>query len=303
MGTSSIRGVRRIRSNGLKLNFGSTSLRKNKSGPTTPCCKPVDGHKANFHDTPIQKAVDTDRDHNSALGTSFTFENWRSRDRRGPLKKTAPKMLSSKPLPLTPGKSTKASIALVSGREFEVFQLIGRGKSTAQIAKELHLSTKAVEAHREHVDRVRSQLVRDKGYAAARKKPGRRWPSEISQRASGVISSSRKNWEATKDEAPPRPNETPNLNSVAIDETSGAMNNLGPVLLLCRSCAVTCHPARDSRTLHPIWRNRSPLHQAPNRLIQIVNVWTNKYSPYDVCRKSYSNSLSRLGVLASTEPG
>jgi DNA-binding CsgD family transcriptional regulator len=72
-------------------------------------------------------------------------------------------MLSSKPLPLTPGKSTKASIALVSGREFEVFQLIGRGKSTAQIAKKLHLSTKAVEAHREHVDRVRSQLVRDKG--------------------------------------------------------------------------------------------------------------------------------------------
>ena len=52
---SSIRGVRRIRFNGLKLNFGSTSLRKNKSGPTTPSCKPADGHKANFLDTPIQK--------------------------------------------------------------------------------------------------------------------------------------------------------------------------------------------------------------------------------------------------------
>ena len=55
MGMSSIRGVRRIRFNGLKLNFGSTSLPKNKSGPTTPSCKPADGHKANFLDTPIQK--------------------------------------------------------------------------------------------------------------------------------------------------------------------------------------------------------------------------------------------------------
>ena len=70
---SSIRGVRRMRFNGLKLNFGSTSLRKNKSGPTTPSCKPVDGHKANFHETPIQKAVGTDWDHNSAPGTGSTL--------------------------------------------------------------------------------------------------------------------------------------------------------------------------------------------------------------------------------------
>jgi DNA-binding NarL/FixJ family response regulator len=50
------------------------------------------------------------------------------------------------------GKRPKASpIERLSDREFEVFQLIGRGKSTAQIAQELHLSTKTVEAHRARV--------------------------------------------------------------------------------------------------------------------------------------------------------
>src|SRR5271165_1949317 len=39
----------------------------------------------------------------------------------------------------------------LSDREWEVFQLIGRGKSTVQIADELHLSTKTVEAHRARV--------------------------------------------------------------------------------------------------------------------------------------------------------
>jgi DNA-binding NarL/FixJ family response regulator len=50
------------------------------------------------------------------------------------------------------GQRTKASpIERLSDREWEVFQLIGRGKSTAQIAEELHLSTKTVEAHRARV--------------------------------------------------------------------------------------------------------------------------------------------------------
>ena len=50
------------------------------------------------------------------------------------------------------GKRAKASpIERLSDREFEVFQLIGRGKSTVQIAEELHLSTKTVEAHRAQV--------------------------------------------------------------------------------------------------------------------------------------------------------
>ena len=48
------------------------------------------------------------------------------------------------------GQRTKASpIERLSDREWEVFQLIGRGKSTVQIADEL--STKTVEAHRARV--------------------------------------------------------------------------------------------------------------------------------------------------------
>jgi DNA-binding NarL/FixJ family response regulator len=50
------------------------------------------------------------------------------------------------------GKHAKASpIEQLSDREFEVFQLIGCGNSTAQIATELHMSTKTVEAHRARV--------------------------------------------------------------------------------------------------------------------------------------------------------
>jgi DNA-binding NarL/FixJ family response regulator len=50
------------------------------------------------------------------------------------------------------GKRTKASpIERLSDREWEVFQLIGRGKSTVQIAEELHLSPKTVETHRARV--------------------------------------------------------------------------------------------------------------------------------------------------------
>jgi DNA-binding NarL/FixJ family response regulator len=60
--------------------------------------------------------------------------------------------MSARILKNVAGKSTKASsIERLSDREFEVFQLIGRGKSTAQIAAELHVSTKTVEAHRAHV--------------------------------------------------------------------------------------------------------------------------------------------------------
>jgi len=50
------------------------------------------------------------------------------------------------------GKRTETSpIKRLSDREWEVFQLIGRGRSTIQIAGELHLSPKTVEAHRAHV--------------------------------------------------------------------------------------------------------------------------------------------------------
>jgi len=39
----------------------------------------------------------------------------------------------------------------LSNRELEVFQLIGRGNTTRQIAEKLRLSVKTVESHREHI--------------------------------------------------------------------------------------------------------------------------------------------------------
>jgi len=36
-------------------------------------------------------------------------------------------------------------------REFEVFQRIGQGKSTRDIASQLHLSSKTVDVHRGHI--------------------------------------------------------------------------------------------------------------------------------------------------------
>jgi DNA-binding NarL/FixJ family response regulator len=60
--------------------------------------------------------------------------------------------MSARVLEHVAGKHTKASpIERLSDREWEVFQLIARGKSTVQIAEELHLSTKTVEAHRARV--------------------------------------------------------------------------------------------------------------------------------------------------------
>jgi DNA-binding NarL/FixJ family response regulator len=42
-------------------------------------------------------------------------------------------------------------IKLLSDRELEVFELLGRGHGTRQIAEELHVSIKTVETHREHI--------------------------------------------------------------------------------------------------------------------------------------------------------
>jgi len=39
----------------------------------------------------------------------------------------------------------------LSDREFQVFELIGQGLQTRQIAERLHLSVKTIEAHREHI--------------------------------------------------------------------------------------------------------------------------------------------------------
>ncbi|MGA2683845.1 MAG: response regulator transcription factor [Verrucomicrobiota bacterium] len=49
------------------------------------------------------------------------------------------------------GRQAEAAVSPVqqlSDREFEVFQLIGQGKSTREIAAHLHLSAKTVEVHR-----------------------------------------------------------------------------------------------------------------------------------------------------------
>lgn len=47
--------------------------------------------------------------------------------------------------------SSNSPIQGLSDREFEVFQLIGEGRSTREIAKQLHLSGKTVDVHRGHI--------------------------------------------------------------------------------------------------------------------------------------------------------
>jgi DNA-binding NarL/FixJ family response regulator len=45
-------------------------------------------------------------------------------------------------------KVSASPVEGLSDREFEVFQLIGQGLSTQQVASKLHLSAKTVDAHR-----------------------------------------------------------------------------------------------------------------------------------------------------------
>lgn len=48
-------------------------------------------------------------------------------------------------------RGSSSPIEQLTDREFEVFQLIGQGKSTREIAAELHLSPKTVDVHRGHI--------------------------------------------------------------------------------------------------------------------------------------------------------
>jgi DNA-binding NarL/FixJ family response regulator len=48
-------------------------------------------------------------------------------------------------------RGSHSPVEKLSDREFEVFQLLGRGKSTREIATQLRLSHKTVEAHRSHI--------------------------------------------------------------------------------------------------------------------------------------------------------
>jgi DNA-binding NarL/FixJ family response regulator len=48
-------------------------------------------------------------------------------------------------------RGSTSPIERLTDREFEVFQLIGQGKSTRDIAEQLHLSSKTVDVHRSHI--------------------------------------------------------------------------------------------------------------------------------------------------------
>ena len=48
-------------------------------------------------------------------------------------------------------RGSNSPIEKLTDREFEVFQLIGQGKSTRDIAEQLHLSSKTVDVHRGHI--------------------------------------------------------------------------------------------------------------------------------------------------------
>lgn len=48
-------------------------------------------------------------------------------------------------------RGSNSPIQKLSDREFEVFQLLGRGQSTKDVARALHLSPKTVDVHRAHI--------------------------------------------------------------------------------------------------------------------------------------------------------
>jgi len=48
-------------------------------------------------------------------------------------------------------RGSSSPIEKLTDREFEVFRLIGQGRSTRDIAEELHLSPKTVDVHRSHI--------------------------------------------------------------------------------------------------------------------------------------------------------
>ena len=64
--------------------------------------------------------------------------------------------MSAKILEIFSGRradAMKSAVESLSDREFEVFQLIGQGQGTRQIAQHLHLSIKTVEVHRANIKR------------------------------------------------------------------------------------------------------------------------------------------------------
>jgi len=50
-----------------------------------------------------------------------------------------------------PGAAPAAGVSRLSDRELQVLRCVGRGMSTREVAQELFISVKTVEAHREHI--------------------------------------------------------------------------------------------------------------------------------------------------------
>ena len=64
--------------------------------------------------------------------------------------------MSAKILEIFSGRRSQASgspLEQLSDREFELFQLVGEGKTTREVADHLHLSVKTVEVHRANIRR------------------------------------------------------------------------------------------------------------------------------------------------------
>ncbi|HWC58891.1 MAG TPA: response regulator transcription factor, partial [Verrucomicrobiae bacterium] len=51
----------------------------------------------------------------------------------------------------TNSRNTDSPLQTLTDREFEVFQLIGRGKTSNEIAQQLHISPRTVDVHRSQI--------------------------------------------------------------------------------------------------------------------------------------------------------
>lgn len=62
-------------------------------------------------------------------------------------------------------RETTDGLDVLTDREFEVFQLLGEGRSTQQVAEALHISTKTVDVHRSN---IRDKMKLEDGSAVTR---------------------------------------------------------------------------------------------------------------------------------------
>ena len=80
--------------------------------------------------------------------------------------------IAGKILDIFSGKPSRASgspVEKLTDREFDVYQCIGEGKSTREIAGRLHLSVKTVAVHREHIkEKLGLSSATDLAYHAIR---------------------------------------------------------------------------------------------------------------------------------------